>query len=231
MVEISPRNIALIGVFAALHVVLYVMSFGLWRNWSIYLMPLEGIILGPRAGLIAALIGSTIARTVRPTDFWIFGIIAEPLGVVSCGLLVKRQWKPLIIMYVIMLASYFMHPFGRWLPLWTILDILIGLILIYPLAKLFRNISEDDAKHLSLFVPLLAFIGTVTDSLTRVFLLIPAGFYILFYMTPEVVYLTFVGGAIDSYIEDILVVIVSSVVTVPILATLRKIVHYEYPIS
>ena len=109
--------ISLIGLFAALHVTLYFWSFGLWRNWAIYLEPIEGIVLGPWAGFSAALIGSIAARAVKPVDVWMFGIIAEPLGVLACGFLSKGKWKPVIGIYGVMLAAYFIHPFGRWLPL------------------------------------------------------------------------------------------------------------------
>jgi len=221
-------RIGLITTFAAFHVTLYSLSFGLWRNWAIYLEPLEAIILGPWAGFSAALIGSVIARMIKPIDFWMFGIIAEPLGVLACGFLAKGRWKPVLAIYVIMLAAYFIHPFGRWLPFWTILDILLAFILIYPVAKITGNMLEESLKRLSLSLVLVSFIGTVTDALTRVFLLIPAGLYMLFGFSPDVVYSIFVAGAIASYIEDVLVVVVSILAGVPILVALRRIPNLQY---
>jgi len=221
-------RIGLIATFAAFHVALYFLSFGLWRNWAIYLEPIEGIILGPWAGFSAALIGSVIARMIKPIDFWMFGIIAEPLGVLACGFLAKGRWKPVLAIYAIMLAAYFIHPFGRWLPLWTILDILLAFILIYPVAKITGNMLEENLKHLPLSLVLVSFIGTVTDALTRVFLLIPAGLYMLFGFPSDAVYLIFVTGAIDSYIEDVLVVVVSILVGVPILVALRRIPNLRH---
>ncbi|NWF86671.1 hypothetical protein HXY32_02510 [Candidatus Bathyarchaeota archaeon] len=101
-----------------MHAVLYFISFGLWRNWGIYLESIEGIILGPKIGFFAALIGSTIGRIANPTDpFWMFGIIAEPLSVLIAGFLAKAQWKPALATYAVMLSAYFIHPFGRALPL------------------------------------------------------------------------------------------------------------------
>jgi len=228
-IRLSAKNAALVGVFSALHAILYVMSFGLWRNWAIYLEPIEGIMLGPWLGFSAAFIGGILARTVKPTELWMFGIIAEPMGALSCGLLAKKQWKPLMVVYAAMLGAYFAHPFGRWFPLWTILDILIALLLIYPATKMFKTLFEEDVKRLPISLALVSFIGTVTDSLTRVFLLIPAGLYTLFAWSPEAVYLIFVTGAIDSYIEDLLVVVVSCLVGVPLLMALRRIL--KYPLS
>ena len=231
MKRLSTKNVAFVGVFAALHVILYFMSFGLWRNWAIYLAPIEGIVLGPWAGFSAALIGSVVARAIKPIDVWMFGIVAEPLGVLAAGFLAKGQWKPVIAVYAVMLTAYFVHPIGRWLPLWAILDILLAFVLIYPVAKMSKNLFEENVKRLPISLVLVSFIGTVTDALTRVFLLVPAGFYMFFGWSPEVVYSIFVMGAVDSYIEDVLVVIVSLVVGVPLLLALRRILGLKHPLS
>ena len=231
MKRLSTKNIAFVGVFAALHVILYFMSFGLWRNWAIYLEPIEGIVLGPWAGFSAALIGSVVARAIKPVDVWMFGIVAEPLGVLAAGFLAKGRWKPVIAIYAVMLTAYFVHPIGRWLPLWTILDILLAFAIIYPVAKMSKNLFEENVKRLPISLVLVSFIGTVTDALTRVFLLVPAGFYMFFGWPPEVVYSIFVMGAVDSYIEDVLVVIVSLVVGVPLLLALRRILGLKHPLS
>lgn len=231
MRRLSTKHIAFVGVFAALHVILYFMSFGLWRNWAIYLEPIEGIVLGPWAGFSAALIGSIVARAIKPIDVWMFGIVAEPLGVLACGLLAKGRWKPVVAIYAFMLTAYFVHPFGRWLPLWTILDILLAFALVYPASKISRSLFEENPGRLPISLILVSFIGTVTDALTRVFLLVPAGLYRLLTDDPNVVYGIFVGGAIDSYIEDVLVVVVSFLVGVPLLVTLRKILNLKQPLS
>lgn len=227
----STKRVAFVAVFAGLHAILYFMSFGLWRNWAIYLEPIEGIVLGPWAGFSAALIGSVLARMIKPIDVWMFGIVAEPMGVLACGLLAKGRWRPLMAVYASMLTAYFIHPFGRWLPLWTILDILLALALIYPVAKIGKSLFEDGVKRLTITLILVSFIGTATDALTRVFLLIPAGLYNFFGWSPELVYSVFVTGALDSYIEDVLVVIVSILVGVPLLIALRKILGSKYPLS
>ncbi len=200
--------IALIAVFAALHVVLYTFSFTLWRNWAIYLEPIEGIILGPWAGFLAAFLGSSIGRLIIPTPDWMFGIIAEPIGVLAVGFLAKGQWKPVAGLYASMLAAYFLHPFGRWFPLWTILDVLLAFALVYPVARLSRNMLDSNKKYLSVSVVFISFIGTATDSLTRIFLLVPGGLYMLLGWPPEAVFGLFVAGAAWSYVEDTLVILV-----------------------
>ncbi len=139
-------------------------------------------------------------------------MIAEPMGVLAAGLLAKGKWKPVAVLYAVMLAAYFLHPFGRWWPLWTIFDILFAFILIYPAAKLSINIFRSNTKRLPISLVFVSFIGTVTDSLTRVFLFVPGGLYQFFGLTPDLMFDIFVGGAVWSYVEDVLVVLVSLLV-------------------
>lgn len=227
----SSRNAALVSVFAAVHAVLYLASFGLplWRNWAIYLEPIEGIVLGPWAGLSAALVGSIIGRTIMPDPLWMFGIIAEPIGVLAVGFLAKGKWKPVVLLYAVMLAAYFAHPFGRSLPYWTILDIFLAIVLIYPVAKLSKNLHEN-AGRMSVAVPL-SFVGTAMDALTRIFLLIPVGLYSFLNWSYDIVYGAFVPAAISSYVEDVQVVIISFLVGVPLLLALRRIPGFKYPLT
>jgi len=221
---------SLTALFAALHAVLYFISFGLWRNWGIYLESIEGIILGPKIGFSAALIGSSIARMIKPDPFWMFGIIAEPISVLMAGFLAKAKWKPVLVVYTIMLSAYFIHPFGRNLPLWTILDILFALLLVYPAAKLSRNLFKADVKRLSIALVLISFVCIATDSLVRVFLLVPCNLYTLFpdfFGNFEMLYVVFVAAAIDSYIEDLIVVAVSFLVGVPLIISVSKLKIFE----
>jgi uncharacterized membrane protein len=218
----KSQQLSLIAIFGALHVVLYFVSFGLWRNWAIYIESIEGILLGPQAGFLAAFLGSTIARTIRPDSFWIFGIIAEPVSVLATGFLARGKWKPTLAIYVVMLGAYFIHPYGRQLPLWTILDILVALIVIYPVAKLGNYLFGNNTKRLAVTLALVSFVCIATDSLVRVFLLVPCGLYTLFFDSYAGVEAVFVGAAASSYIEDAIVTAVSFVAGVPILLAASK---------
>jgi uncharacterized membrane protein len=216
-------QLSFMAVFAALHVTLYFVSFGLgWRNWGIYLEAIEGIVLGPKIGFVAALLGSSIARMARPDDFWMFGIIAEPISVLMAGFLAQGKWKPVVVSYAVMLVAYFVHPFGKNLPLWTILDVLLAFLLIYPTAKLGKNLMKREIKGLSLTMILIAFVTIATDSLVRIFLLVPCGLSAWFFPSFETLFAVFVVSAVSSYVEDLLVVFVSLVVGVPILKALSK---------
>ena len=227
----SSLMTSLIGMFAALHSILYLIPIGLWRSLSIYLEPLEGIILGPYAGFLAVLIGSIIARLIKPTGLWMFGVFAEPIGALACGLIVKGRWKTLLLIYAAMLGAYLMHPLSREIPLWTILDILAALILIYPAVRLSRRLLEGDARQISFATSLIAFIGCAADSLARIFLFIPAGLYLILGLSRSAVYMTFLAGAAKSYMEDILTVVFASTVGSSILLALRRVSGIKYPLS
>jgi uncharacterized membrane protein len=217
-------RISLIAVFGALHAVLYLLSFGLggWRNWAIYLEAMEGIILGPQAGFLAALLGNSIARTITYDPLWMFGIIAEPVSVMATGFLARGKWKPAFAVYSVMLLAYFIHPYGRILPLWTILDVLLAFVLIYPAAKLSSGLYKITRNRLPISLVLIAFVCTATDSLVRIFLLIPVGFYSMFFSSFQELQGIFTGAALFSYVEDALVTTVSLIVGVPLMVALAR---------
>jgi hypothetical protein len=222
-------KISLIAIFGALHAVLYLLSFGPWRNWAIYLETLEGIILGPLAGFLAAFLGSLIGRTIRFDSLWIFGIIAEPISVLTAGLLSRGKWKLAITLYSVMLLAYFAHPFGRMFPLWVILDVLFALVIIYPAARLSNGLYKADLNRLSISLILTSFVTTATDSLTRIFLLIPAGLYTVFsdFKTFPSLEAIFTAAALSSYIEDVLVIIVTLMVGVPLMIVLLRMKFFQ----
>jgi len=221
------------AVFAALHVTLWMLPYPWFRNWAVFLEPIEGIILGPSAGFFAAFIGSGLGRIIKFDPLWMFGVVAEPLGVLAAGLLAKGKWKPILAIYAVMLGAYFVHPYGQMLPLWTILDIPIALILIYPAARVGKFVYEKNSVYLTLASALIFYVATVADSLTRVFLLIPAGLYKLF---PELSFevlrdYVFVPGAALSFVEDGLAIVMSILIGVPLIVALRKVPAFKYPLT
>jgi len=215
-------QLSLAAVFGALHAVLYFISFGLWRNWGIYLETVEGVILGPGIGFLAALVGSSAARFLRPDPLWMFGIVAEPLSVMTAGLLSRARWKPALALYLVLLSAYFIHPYGRALPIWTILDVLAAFFILIPAAKLSHSLFEEDAKNLPTAFVLISFITIATDSLVRIFLLVPCGLYSQFFDSYGSLQATFTGAALSSYVEDGIAVFISLTVGIPLLICALK---------
>ena len=227
----AAQKIALTAVFAALHTVLFLPE-GPWRSFVIYLMPIEGIVLGPSVGLVSALIGSGIARLIKPTIWWMFGIIAEPVGVAAAGFLAKGSWKEVQLAYGLMLGAYFLHPYGRMLPLWTVLDLLVAFAIVYPVSKIGKWVWTENAKKFTIALLLIAFVSTVADSMTRVFLLVPCRYYeVLGFSYDVLAYEWFIPGAVGSYIEDCLVSAVTLIAGVPLMLSLRRILGLRQPIS
>jgi uncharacterized membrane protein len=227
----KTQKTALTAVFAALHAVLFLPE-GPWRSFVIYLIPIEGIVLGPTVGFFSAFLGSIMARLIKPSMWWMFGIVAEPIGVVVAGFLARGRWKETMMIYGFMLSAYFIHPYGRMLPIWTILDLLIAFVLIYPASRLGKEIWRDHTKLFPMALLSVAFISTVADSMTRVFLLIPGGLYQLFGLSYEALaYEWFIPGAIGSYIEDLLVTIITLIAGVPFVMGLKKTLHLTQPLS
>lgn len=229
----SSLKVALIAVFAALQAVLFLPE-GPWRSFAIYLTPIEGIVLGPYVGFASALLGSTVARLIKPSMWWMFGIVAEPMGALAAGFLAKGKWKQVTLAYGVMLAAYFSHPYGRFLPLWTILDLLTAFILVYPTSKLSKNLwsSKNRPELFAAALLLIAFISTALDSMTRVFILVPMNGYKLFGLDyAALAYGWFIPGAISSYIEDALVCLMTLIAGIPLLTSLKKTLQLNKPLS
>jgi len=221
-----------VGVFAAFHVVLYLLPSPLWRNWAVFLEPIEGIILGPYAGSLTAFIGCGLGRIIKPDPQWMFGVVAEPSGVLAVGFLAKGNWKPVALIYSVMLGAYFIHPFGQMFPLWTIADIIIAFFLVYPVAKIGKSVYGKNSFNLTVAAVLIFFVGAVTDSLVRVFLLVPVRLYDFFGWPYDFLYnFVFVPGAVISFAEDGLAIIVAVLVGVPIIIALRRFPAFKYPIT
>ena len=150
----------------------------------------------------------------------------------AAGFLTRDKWQPVIALYAIMLAAYFISPMGQSLPLWPMLDTIVALCLVYPAAKLSKNLFSENVKLLPVSLVIVSFITVATDALTRVFLFIPAGLYgIALGYSQAATTVAFVGGGVDSFIEDALVVLITFVVGVPILLALRKVLNLKKPLS
>ena len=190
------------------------------------------MVLGPWAGFTAALIGSTIGRVVLPNPLWMFGIVAEPLSVMSAGFLTRSKWQPVIALYAVMLVAYFVSPFGQSLPLWPMVDTFAAVCLVYPAAKLSKNLFNENVWLLPISLVVVSFTTIALDGLTRVFLFIPAGFYSsVLGLSQAATEGVFVAGGIDSFIEDGLVVLITVIVGVPVLLALRNVLNIKKPLS
>ena len=224
---------ALVALFGALHAVLVAIP-GIWRSWMIVILPIEGVLLGPRAGALAALMGCLVGRLIRPRPgFYVVFGLAEPVGALAAGLAFRGRWKELLALYGLMLAAYFAHPLGRELPAWCLWDIYIALALV-PIAPRFtrRALEERDSpRALTPALALAAFIGVEADVLTRIFILIPVGLYALMGLTVPLLQAAWVAGAFETPLESLVSVLVATTVGVPLLIALEKGRVLEWPLT
>jgi hypothetical protein len=223
------QEIALISLFGALHTVLSFVP-GIWRSLMILILPLEGIILGPTRGFMAGFIGFGAGWTLRPRDEPIFFGIAEPVGALCAGLMVRRKWRHVALIYALMLIAFFLHPVTPSLPLWTLWDIYAALICVSIFGALTYgkrlSVKIDGNVHrmakLSLILALIAFISIEADVLTRIFILIPLNGYEIWGVPAEFLPIAFVEGAFQTPLEAVLSVLATVVVGVPLLDRLSK---------
>jgi hypothetical protein len=161
-----------------------------------------------------------------------FGIVAEPLSVMSAGFLTRDKWQPVMALYVVMFTAYFVSPMGQSLPLWPMLDTIVAVCLVYPASKLSKNLFSENVKLRPVSLVIISFVTVATDGLTRVFLFVPAGLYSsVLGLSPAATALAFIGGGIDSFIEDALVMLITLAVGVPILLALRNVLAFRKPLS
>ncbi len=165
------QEIALISLFGALHTVLSFIP-GIWRSLMILVLPLEGIILGPTKGFLAAFIGFGAGWTIRPRPEPIFFGLAEPIGALCAGLMVRRKWHYAALAYVAMLAAFFLHPVTPTLPLWALWDVYAALacILLFGLVthgkQLGYNASKKVDQTVAGVICILAFLLSVYELLS-----------------------------------------------------------------
>ena len=236
------------ALMAALHAALASIPgpFG-FRSWMIIIMPLEGMILGPGPGAISAMIGGSIGCVLRG-EAAILPIVAfsEPLGAASAGLALKKRWKEISIIYLVMLVAYFIHPFGRALPAWCLWDIyvafslslLAGLLSSRPFMRALKMayacltdlfpwllILKPRGKvewgpNSPVSVVLSTFLGLEADALARIFVFIPLCFYVVLGVEFETIVGLWYLGALATPLEALLATLFVSFVGPPVFRAL-----------
>ncbi|MFW9830257.1 MAG: hypothetical protein ACFFD8_00545 [Candidatus Thorarchaeota archaeon] len=192
------RIVGFLAVFTALVAVLDAIPIipglysGIWDSWIFLLSPIIGVLLGPLYAMISVGLGSFLGHFIYfrdPFEFlFMFGAV---LGSACAALIFQRRWKPVLIIYTVLLVGYFLTPISWFLPLIGIWDILLGFGLlimfsIFTNQKL-RSLSPSQDQWFRLLF--CAMIGLEADILLRVFILVPGQTYWLFYgWTSEVLW-------------------------------------------
>ena len=184
-INTRTKIIASIAVFSALYGVMRIVPLGPMIGLSAYfsvsdsLAPLYGILLGPFAGGISIIIGTSLGWLIgKPVTFLGLDFLPALINTVAIGLLVKRKWKLVVMLNIVLLGINIFSPYSLLfveIPLgneifhfpFLWLHIVAFLVLISPLRyKAISWIETIKPTYISWGVGLLAFIGTMMQHLT-----------------------------------------------------------------
>ena len=192
------RIVAYLAVFIALVTVFDVLPMlpgfygGIWDSWVFLFAPIIGVLLGPLFGGIAVGFGSLLGHIIYFRDpFELLFMLGAVVGTVCAALIFQRRWKPVLLIYSLLLAGYFLYPVTWMLPLIGIWDILLAYFLLLLFTILISRQWWPTNRWSSIWLLLFfsAIIGLEADILFRVFVLVPGQAYWLFYgLTPEALY-------------------------------------------
>lgn len=196
--ENRSRIVAYLALFIALVTVFDIIPMppvfygGIWDSWIFLLAPLIGVLLGPLLGLTAIGLGSLLGHIIYfRNPFELLFMFGAAVGTACSALIFQRRWKPVLVIYTVLLATYFLFPVTWLLPLIGIWDILLayGLLLLFSLLISREWWPKNRQPSVWLLLLFSSIIGLEADILFRVFLLVPGQTYWLFYgLTPEALY-------------------------------------------
>lgn len=112
------KTIALIAIFAALFAVLRRMDAipmigvpGARFSLSDILPPIYGVLLGPFTGGISVIIGTFLGIAMgKPVIFLFLDFLPAFVNTVAIGLLFRRKWWPVVLLYVALLVAFLINP-------------------------------------------------------------------------------------------------------------------------
>jgi hypothetical protein len=184
-INTRTKIIASIAIFSALYGVIRLVPLGpmigLSASFSVSdsLAPLYGIILGPFTGGISIVIGTFLAMALGKAPVFLgLDFLPALVNAVALGFLVKRKWKPVVILNLILLVIFLLSPYSLLLaeiPLGTgtfafpfvWLHVVALIVLISPLrSKAISWIENLKTAYLPWGLAVVAFIGTMMQHLT-----------------------------------------------------------------
>lgn len=227
--KITASLIVFSALYAALRPVPLGPMIGLSTTFSIsdFLAPLYGIILGPYVGGLSVIIGTFLGMTIKAPVFMGLDFLPALVNTVAIGFLIKRKWAPVVVLNIILLLAFILNPLtslfiGPVPFVW--LHIVALLVLISPLGrKAGQWVETLKPKFLTAGLAILAFVGTMMQHLTGNILTEVVLGQIVGSISSETFSTIIWPGAFLVYpLERTLLVILSVVVGVPLVRTLKK---------
>ncbi len=228
------KTIAFLIVFSALYAMLRPVPMGpmigLSKPFSVsdFLAPLFGIILGPYVGGLSIVIGTFLGMALGKTPVFMgLDFLPAFVNTVTIGFLIKRKWAPAVVLNIILLLAFILNPLtslfiGPFPFVW--LHIVALLVLISPLGrKAGQWIETLKPKFLTAGVAILAFVGTMMQHLMGNLLYeIVLGQIQHVYGPSEFATIIWPPAFVIYPWERLVLVILSVVVGVPLIKTLKK---------
>ena len=209
----TSSAIARIALFSAMNAVfdsvpgIPQFQTGVWMSWVFITEPLTGVILGPRQGAIAVLIGVLLGHFVNyrgPAEFLF--MMGAPVGAMISGHVFRGRIRVAAVYQTALLAGYFLTPVAWELPIWGMWDTyVVYVLLMWRAVRVskrfdvwsFRGLIDRWKDRPTLRFLFSALIGLESDILFRIFLFIPCQTYSLFYgFNVETLRYIWMGGAL-----------------------------------
>ncbi len=209
----TSSAIARIALFSAMNAVfdsvpgIPQFQTGVWMSWVFITEPLTGVILGPRQGAIAVLIGVLLGHFVNyrgPAEFLF--MMGAPVGAMISGHVFRGRIRVAAVYQTALLAGYFLTPVAWELPIWGMWDTyVVYVLLMWRAVRVskrfdvwsFRGLIDRWKDRPTLRFLFSALIGLESDILFRIFLFIPCQTYSFFYgFNVETLRYIWMGGAL-----------------------------------
>lgn len=237
------KIIALIAIFAALFAVLRRMDTvpmigvqGAKFSLSDILPPIYGIVLGPFTGGISVIIGTFLGIAMgKPVTFLFLDFLPAFVNTVAVGLLIRRKWWPVVLLYIALLTAFFVNPLtsifidigGIAFP-FAWLHIAAFIVLLSPLGrKASQWVESLKPALLTGGIVILAFIGTMIQHLMGNILyeVVLNQFYVVLGQDPIIPATAYAANwAIVFFLypwERLILIILAVVVGVPLVRVLK----------
>jgi len=173
--KLSTKEIALISVFAALHVIVSRMPgipvIGTESGkieLTVVLVPVTGIILGPWIGGLAAFLGNFVAWLIPATTFYgMLNLPTGPIGAIVAGALArndkKSNWKVAALILLVLNALWYISPPGIEVPYYPFLHLgALALILTFK-GKVSDLIRSEDKQKVTWGTTIAGFSGIMAN--------------------------------------------------------------------
>jgi hypothetical protein len=228
--KITAFLIVFSALYAALRPVPLGPMIGLSAQFSVsdFLPPLYGILLGPYVGGLSIIIGTFLGMAMgKAPVFMGLDFLPALVNTIAIGFLMKRKWIPVILLNIALLVAFMVNPlttlFIGPIPFFW-LHIVALLALISPLGrKAGRWVETLEPKFLTAGLAILAFVGTMMQHLTGNLLTEVVLGQIIGLISPTTFSTIIWPSAFLLYpLERTLLVILSVVVGVPLVRTIKK---------